>query len=240
MIHLHLLLIRFSLGAAIALGVTACQDASDPTALLMGEDAHPAVQLAAELPSLPGLAGRGAVEGRIPGAIDAWIGSWGLPAEQGDTRRSAAYAAAAGPLAEALGAEGVAEAFRRLEVALAGAGRLDPHALPKAVAQRVADARQEADAARSALDRGALQVGVRATLHGADLLRGVGPEGVARTLIARAEAGMEWAGSPADPLAIQRAERLLYGAWDAVAEAEFGIAIQRAYYACQLLGVPLQ
>ena len=106
--------------------------------------------------------------------------------------------------------------------------------------QRVADVRQEADAACRALDRGALQVGMRATLHGADLLRGVGPEGVARTLIARAEAGMEWAGSPADPLAIQRAERLLYGAWDAVAEAEFGIAIQRAYYACQLLGVPLQ
>ena len=243
MIHLRLFSERSSrsvAGLALVAALSACQDAGgDPTAILMSDDAHPAVALAADLPSLPGLAG-GTVDARVADAIDLWADSWLLSAEEGEERRAQAYERGAGPLGERLGAAGVGAALGRVEAALSGADRLSIAGLPEAVALRLSAAHDEADAARRALEQGALAVSVRATLRAADILRGVGPEGVARTLIARAEGGLGWGGGPADPVAMARAERLVAGARQAAADSEFGIAIQRAYYACQLLGVALQ
>jgi hypothetical protein len=244
MIHLRLLPER-SLPALVCLALlgalAACQDAGgDPTALLMGGDAHPAVALAADLPSLPGLAPRGTTDARVSEAIELWTGSWLVSPEEGEEMRAASYERGAAPLGEKLGAAGVDDALGRVEAALSGADRLSIAGLPEAVALKLAAAHDEADAARRALEQGALSVSVRATLHAADILRAVGPEGVARTLIARAEGGLAWGGTPADPVAMARAERLVAGAREAAAESEFGLAIQRAYYACQLLGVALQ
>jgi hypothetical protein len=245
MIHLRLSSERFRRPAAwLALtgALSACQDAGgDPTAILMSGDAHPAVALAADLPSLPSLAAYGTAEAQVSDdAIDLWTGSWLVSPEEGEDMRSAAYARGAGPLGERLGAAGVGAALGRVEAALLGADRLSIVGLPEAVALKLAAAHEEADAARRALEQGALAVSVRATLQAADILRGVGPEGVARTLIARAEGGLAWGGGPADPVAMARAKRLVAGARRAAAESEFGVAIQRAYYACQLLGVALQ
>jgi hypothetical protein len=248
MIHLRLFSERSSrsvAGLALVAALSACQDAGgDPTAILMSDDAHPAVALAADLPSLPGLAGGtlagGTVDAQVADAIELWADSWLLSAEEGEARRAQAYERGAGPLGERLGAAGVGAALGRVEAALSGADQLSIAGLPEAVALRLSAAHDEADAARRALEQGALAVSVRATLRAADILRGVGPEGVARTLIARAEGGLGWGGGPADPVAMARAERLVAGARQAAADSEFGIAIQRAYYACQLLGVALQ
>jgi hypothetical protein len=221
----------------LALG--ACEDAGgDPTALLV-EDAHPVVALAAELPSLPGLAGVGRLEPMLSGAIDLWVGSWAVSAEEGEQNRAAAYDQAAQTLAGGLTSAAVGEALGRVEAALGAAERLGRVGLPEPVALRLASAASEAGAARRALEAGELAEAVRGTLHSADILRGVGPEGVARTLIARAEGGLSYAGSPADPVEVARAQRLLAGARQAAEDTEFGLAIQRAYYACQLLGVAL-
>ena len=218
--------------------VSGCQDAGgDPTALLTGDDVHPAVALAAELPSLPGLATRARVEPLTSAAIDGWIGSWTMPAREGEAARLRAYGEASGPLADALGADGIAQALARLDATVDAAGRLPSETLPPAVAEQLASARAQAEGARDALAAGDLRAAVQATLHGADLLRAVGPEGVARTLVARAEGGLAWAGTPADPVALGRAERLVHGARQAVATGDYGLAIQRAYYACQLLGL---
>jgi hypothetical protein len=243
MIHLRLpgKLLAHAACLALAAGAAGCQDAGgDPTALILTEDSHPAVVLARELPSLPGLAGDGRIEPQVTGAIDRWIGSWALPREEGQGQRAASYAEAARPLADGLGAGGVGDALARLELVLDAAGRLPAQDLPQGVAERLAAARAEALAARQALDAGALTDAVSATLHGADLLREVGPEGVARTLIARAEGGLSWGGSPASPVDIVRAQRLVAGARQAAAEGEYALAIQRAYYACQLVGVALE
>jgi hypothetical protein len=238
MIHLRLCAELRRLACLALAGAAACQDAGgDPTALILTEESHPAVVLARELPSLPGLAGDGRVEPQVTGAIGRWIGSWALPMQQGQGQRAASYAEAAGPLADGLGPAGVAEALGRLELVLEATNRLPPQNLPEGVAERLAAARAEALAARQALETGALTDAVSATLHGADLLREVGPEGVARTLIARAEGGLGWGGSPASPVDIARAQRLVAGARQAAGEGEFPLAIQRAYYACQLLGV---
>jgi hypothetical protein len=224
---------------ALAVLAGACQDAGgDPTALL-AEKSHPAVALAADLPSLAGLAGDAPSTPETSAAVELWIGSWAGGAEEGEERRTAAYAGVAGPLAETLGAAGIGGALGRLDAALAVADRIARTGLPEEVAPRLAAAHAEAEAARRALGAGTLDEALRATLHGADLLREVGAEGVARTLIERAEGGLAWAGSPADPLAQVRAQRLVAGARDAAAAGEFGLAIQRAYYACQLVGVAL-
>jgi hypothetical protein len=239
MIHLRLgKLLLPAAGLALAMGAAACQDAGgDPTALILTEDTHPAVVLARELPSLPGLAGDGRIEPQVTGAIDRWIGSWALPKEEGQAQRAATYAEAAGTLADGLGPGGVGDALARLDLVLDAAGRLPAQDLPEGVAERLAAARAEALVARQALEAGALPDAVTATLHGADLLREVGPEGVARTLIARAEGGLSWGGSPANPVDLGRARRLVAGAREAAADGEYALAIKRAYYACQLVGV---
>ena len=221
---------------AAAAVASACQDArGDPTALLVGLDAPPAVVFAADLPSLPGLTARYRLEPKLSSPAELWLGSWAVTPERGEELRVEAYAGAATRLALELGPEGVEEALSRLEVALASLERLDPAQLPDAVALRLAVSRQEATASRRALEVGELPDAVRATLHGADILRSVGPEGVARTLIARAERVLPGVTEGVDATARERAERLLYGAREAAANRDFGIAIQRAYYACQLL-----
>ena len=215
---------------------SACQDAGgDPTALLVGLDAHPAVMLASDLPSLPGLTAQYRLESKLSSPAELWLGSWAVTPERGEELRVEAYAGAATTLALELGPEGVGEALSRLEVALASVGRLDPTQLPDAVALRLAASREAAAAARRALEVGELPEAVRATLHGADILRAVGPEGVARALIARAEKILPGVAEGVDATARERAERLLYGAREAAANRDFAIAIQRAYYACQLL-----
>jgi hypothetical protein len=185
------------------------------------------------------LAGAGRLEPELSGAIDLWVGSWSGSAQEGDERRSAAYDQSVPTLASALTAADVGVALGRVEAALGGAERLGRIGLPEAVALRLAAARDEAAAARRAFEAGDLSGTLRATLHAADILRAVGPEGVARTLIARAEGGLAYGGSPADPVGVARAQRLVAGARQAADDAQFGLAIQRAYYACQLLGVAL-
>lgn len=230
-----------TLGACLllALGASACRDAGgDPTAVLVTERTHPAIQLALELPSLPALAAEARIEGRVSEAVDRWTRSWTQAPGVGSQHRLAAYDEAAWPLAEALGRTAVEGALRRLEAVLATADGLDAAALPQGIAGRLASARAEAAAARRAHDIGVPAEALRATLYASDLLREAGPEGVARMLVARAETGLDAeADGGVEPGALERGERFVLGARAAVEDGDYTLAIQRAYYACQLLGL---
>src|SRR5690606_29845859 len=126
---------------------SACTDAGeDPTAVLVTESTHPAIQMALELPSLPALAAEAGIEDRLPQAIERWSRSWTEAPELAAGSRSAAYDESAWPLAEALDAASVEAALRRLEAVLAAAGDIDAAALPEAVATRLAGARVESEA----------------------------------------------------------------------------------------------
>jgi hypothetical protein len=97
--------------------------------------------------------------------------------------------------------------------------------------------------ALAALTAGQEEGALRHVLQASDLLREIGPEGVTRMLLARAEGllarlGGEGALSTHPQSAeLLRGQRLIRGARQALADGDYLRAIQRAFHACQLLGL---
>ena len=153
-------------------------------------------------------------------------------------RRATAHAEAAGLLAEGLGRAGVEGALARLQAALRSTDRLRGIELPDAIGRTLTEAHREAATAGRALVKGAPTEAVVAVLRGADLLRRIDPALVAHVVVAHAEDGLRTAeGRGIEREAVERGERLLHGARAAVEAGNPSLAIRRAYYACQLLGV---
>lgn len=232
--------------AAVVLSLAACQDASqDPMAVIVTEETRSTLLVHSELPALPDLAARTGLESRVTGAMDAWMGSWEREdPEEARGLRSDAYGSAAPLLAKRLGEEGVGSAHADLGRALEGIRTLEGEALEPDMRPRIERARELHARAAEALQGDARGEALALTMEGADLLREMAPESVARLLIARAERALEVRagelegdGMEGDGMEVERGTRLLEGARVALEGGDHHRALQRAFYACQLLNV---
>lgn len=227
------------LSATIA--VSACHDArSDPMAVLLAEDTQRALLTDPRLPSLARLSEEAGAEARLSGPADLWSESWEHPPEEGRELRRRAYDESAGALAGALGRASVEATVASVGDALKAAASLDPVSLGERVLDHLERAERLHEAALAALGEGRDAEALSRGLHAADVLREVGPETVARTLLFEAEGALERVRIPEDgppSIDVARGQRLVRGARQALEAGDHAMAIRRAYYACQVLGV---
>jgi hypothetical protein len=229
------------LGALLA---AACQDSTtDPLALILSDDTWSALAADGHLPSVEALITQSGLQGPVTESAARWSSSWELPLEAGREVRRAAYEQVSAPLADALGADAVAEHVDALGDVLAAADALSFEPISGGLADSFEAATLRHREAVAALADGRRGDALSHTLQGSDLLREVGPEGVARMLLARAEGELARVGAQGTPATeeataqVERGERLIRGAHQALAEGDYLRAIQRAFYACQVLGV---
>jgi hypothetical protein len=203
-------------------------------ALLVTEETAPAVEIDIQLPSLPDLAARTGTEGRLVAPLLAWSRSWEGVGDP--TAREASVTNAAPVLSDALGDGGVATVLAPLHRAVSSVDGVE--SLPLALQERVERIRSVALSSRRALEAGRSSDALRDGLVAADRLRDLGPEAVARALVERGErtlAGLPDRASDPDDVELRRGRGLLDRARRALESGEFSLAVQRAFYACQLL-----
>ena len=228
---------------AIALAPLAgCHDASsDPFAVVLTEETRSALAADANLPSLDRMIAEAGAEERLAAALERWSLSWDLPVDEGRRLRSAVRTEAVGPLAETLGPTAVAGSVQAVGATLEAAAALDARSLTDDIARSLGEAKGHHTLAAAALAAGSHREALENALAASDLIREVGPESVTRLLLARAESRLEamvaeGAEAPAG-IDVERGERLIRGAHLALAEGDWVRAVQRAFYACQVLGL---
>lgn len=232
---------------ALALMVGACADAPrDPVAVLVAPEARAALEVGSTLPTLPDLIRKntpgGVSTGDLARAEALWrAGEQASGAEAGELRREADSLAAA-PLAAAMDSASLAEAQERLEswISLAG-GALGRGQFPELTAA-LGEAGEFLAGARGANARGERTASVALTLLAADRLAETTPRAVADRLTGGDEVSLAalrgLPGVPSDQesrLRLERIERLVRGAREALAGGRYEVAIRRAYYARELL-----
>ena len=233
--------------------------------MILTEETRSVLAAEASLPSLPRLVeSAGGIE-EMEEAAERWSESWDLPVEEGRDLRVRLSTETAEPLTRAIGHAGVSTAVRTVGETLAAASALKSEALTSGIAENLERAQVEHGEAVSALTAGRDAEALGSALEAADLLREVGPESVTRLLLARAESRLEDLeggtaertpglvekvaavalgeasdGGPepaAEQIDLERGRRLIRGARLALGQGDFVRAIQRAYYACQVLGL---
>jgi hypothetical protein len=222
----------------------ACRDSSaDPMSLILSDETWAVLATEGHLPSLGVLVAESAVQAQLAEAAQRWSSSWELPEEAGRAIRGAAYESVAAPLAAALGEQAVSAHVDALGDVLAAAAELDSGPIDGDGSGNVEAAAARHQEAVAALAAGRPAEALRHTLQASDLLRELGAEGVTRMLLARAEreltrlGGAEALSAEAPPEEMLRGQRLVRGAEQALAEGDYLRAIQRAFYACQVLGL---
>ena len=211
-----------------------CHDSpTDPLASLVTPETAPALEVEAVLPLLPDLAARTGTEAALSGPVMRWVGSWNDPAG-GQALRRSAVAEAAPVLGEALGTGGATQALAPLLQVAGSLGDLD--GAPADLAPVLDDGRARVERVRSALADERPGEALREGLIAADRLREASPEQVARALLARGERWLAQVGEQdeADP-DHARGAVLLERARQALEAGDYPRAVQRAFYACQLL-----
>jgi hypothetical protein len=233
--------------------------------VILTEETRSVLAAEASLPSLPRLA-EGAPDGdALDAAVESWSESWDLPVQEGRQVRTRLSAEAAGPLARSIGPAAVSTAVRTVGETLDAASALRTEGLATGIVENLERAEVEHAEAVAALAAGREGEALGAALEAADLIREVGPESVTRLLLARAESRLEAleavngkprtptvaeqvaaaalgedgdAGDPdGEQIDLERGRRLIRGAQLALEQGDFVRAIQRAYYACQVLGL---
>lgn len=113
--------------------------------------------------------------------------------------------------------------------------------LPPDLSGQLAEARRLLAEAESAQRAGDVTESVQWLLRSTDALRSTTPRVVALGLVDKAEGALAALGASSDPATPShaRAQRLTEWARSAVETGDYERAIQRAYYACRLLGVDL-
>ena len=111
--------------------------------------------------------------------------------------------------------------------------------LPSRLLKAVRSAAVELARATQALSVGDWSAAALGALGAADELRRVSPRRVALSLVDAASAAIppEPGVGAEEPVSVSRARRLAWWARVAIGAGSYGLAIQRAYYACLLLGV---
>lgn len=214
-----------------------CQDApSDPLAALVSAETAPAVAVPVELPSLGELALMPEVSRELEPVLDGWVAGWENDnAELGRAARDEAIRLAAPVLHDVLGAGGVATTLA--PIFQVGGDLGDIPDVPADLAPRLEEVRSFVEDTRVALDEGRFDRALTLGLQASDRIRALGPRAVARTLISRADRAIVRAQviDGFDPISLSRGERLLNGARRAMEEGQLDLAIQRGYYAVQVL-----
>jgi hypothetical protein len=222
---------------ALALAASACEDSpTDPMASLVTPETAPALEVRAMLPTLPDLAARTGTEARLSEPVVAWIASWEDQDGGAEMRRSA-VARSTPTLAGELGASGAAQVLAPLFRAAHSLEALTEP--PEALRPMLAEVHERVARARSALEEGRAEEALREGLLASDRIRAASPEQVARALVARGEQALSVLGSagpgPTDDPDRERGEQLLKRARQALESGDYAMAVQRAFYACQLL-----
>lgn len=228
--------------AALAAAAVACGDqVLDPGSLSDSAEAEAVLRSAAALPALPALIAE--AEPRVdPGtratlerARELWVAGAAEDGTRGRARRALAVRTAVPALVRATEPARWDTVRADVEAWIHTASGMTRHLSLPEVEQRI-------DAAREHLARADLAAGEEAralhTVLAAGELVETTPRAVARRMTAAAESAYgRSAGGAASPdrRSLKRAERLKDWAGQAVVEEDYLLAIQRAYYALQLL-----
>src|SRR5690606_8909524 len=236
---------------AIATLAACSATATEPSALLLGAGHEAARVVLALLPTLPRLLNDGhgpRNAGREGSPADTvllaaramWVASErAADAAESAGLREAAIGLAAPVLAEWLDSAAMARSLYELERWLAAAEAVAGGVDLVGIRAALDAGRGELHAARDAMSAHDSTAAVSALLRAADALDRTTPRSVAARLIGSAEVNLAriLADSPrrAADETLQRADRLIRGAREALAEGDHALAIRRAYYANQLL-----
>lgn len=226
----------FALSAAL-IAASGCRDATtDPLASLVSTETAPALAVPVELPSLADLATRADVREELSPVLDAWVAGWEDDDEAlGRGARDEAIRLAVPTLKDALGAGGVATTLAPLFQVGRDLGEIDD--VPTDLAPALEEVKSLIGDTRAALEEGRFDRALTTGLQASDRIRALGPRAVARTLISRADRALMRAevGLNLDPRSLSRGERLLTGARQALEDGDVDLAIERGYYAVQVL-----
>lgn len=214
----------------------------------MAPEAKAALEVGSTLPTLPELVRRGSTAGVPTGdlarAETLWREAAALPGDraQADQLRDQAYALAAAPLAAVLDSAALSGTQARLERWIELAGNVLRRAEFPDLAAALSDAHSYLVSARALAARGQREAAVALTLRASDRLAETTPQAVAARLTAEDEAALaslrQAAKAPSGEDArrsLERADRLVRGAREALTGGRYEMAIRRAYYARQLL-----
>jgi len=222
------------LGALVAL--VGCRDSpTDPMSGLVAGETDLAA-LALELPLLrPGNAG--SAEGADPDAVSSWRDSWREPTLEGRRIRQGLYTRLGEHLAATRSPAELDTEVGLLGAAVRRAGGLDLDSLPTFLSAGVERARDAQRRARRHVAEEAYGTAWAAALAGADALREVGPEAVARSVVLELEERLRRlpAAHSYSDTELERVRHLVRGGRHAVEEADWGRALRRAFYARELL-----
>lgn len=223
---------------AVPAFLAGCRDApTDPMVGLVAEEAYAALALGVSFPDPATWVTDDELTTSGARALESWRASWDLPAEEGHELREEAYDALAADLEPVVTPERLQEELARLNEAVLRARGLGLEEIPEHVAQGIDRAEAQNLAARAAFDEGDVTHALGALVRGADALREVGPEAVARALQGEVEERLRRI-SEADSYTdqdMERLQRLMRGGRQALDEGSWGLAIRRAFYAKGLL-----
>ncbi|TVP42115.1 MAG: hypothetical protein EA350_17465 [Gemmatimonadales bacterium] len=225
------------------LWVSGCGDLdTGPSVELLDDDPMVSLHFSDRLPTLPALIERWAPGRGLAPFVDAWQGSWELPAARGEPARRDAVEGALPLMMDVVPRTALDEAFRQVDNAIRGA----EEALGASLSSRTGSleltsslglAARHRDAARSARESGNDLTQLRHLLLASDALRSTtaGPLAVAFVEQAEVELRRIQGSETYPPVTRQRAERLLEGAREALDVGQPALALQRAWYALGLL-----
>lgn len=207
-----------------------CHDSpSDPLAAITTVETVPSLAISSHLPAIGDLAARLPDLDAVQEALVEWEASWDR--EDGELIRSELRQEVTPVLYEVLGASSARSAVQALDWL-----RETPdlaEGLPPELGRAVARALDLLGQADQALEAGRGEAALGLALAASDAVRSITPEAVARRLIGRGRSLME---SGAMALGDeQRARHLLNGAERALDREDYTRAIQRAFYACQVM-----
>ncbi|HSG09411.1 MAG TPA: hypothetical protein VLA36_13705 [Longimicrobiales bacterium] len=221
----------------VLLGLAACRDApTDPMVGLVAAEAGGALAMGVVLPDPSAWAAPGR-DAEADRAVEAWQRSWDLPLTEARQVRASAYPSLVRGAAAVVTPEVLTQETAALGEGVRRAVALDVTLLPSYVAAGLVEASAQHAEAVAAAARGDIEALLAALIRGGDALREVGPEAVARDLVAQAEAALGRV-SPDDPYSdqdLERLRRLIQGGRQAVDDGDWVLAIRRAYYAKGLM-----
>ncbi len=239
---------RIALLATLGAALAACGDSPrDPAALLVAPEARAALEVGATLPGLPELVRRASPDGSPAIELVQAEALWREAAGTGDAElagilRDSAYALAGRPLAVTIDSATLAGVQARLDRWITLAGGVVRHAEFGDLSAALTDAGALLAVARAAQARGDTVAAIVATLHASDRLAETTPQAVAARLSAQDEAALErvrlLAGHPGSSdsrVRLERIDRLVRGAREALTSGHYEVAIRRAWYARQML-----
>lgn len=226
-------------GALIVLAASAaCRESpAQVDSGLVAPALRPALKIAGPLPGPSDVLAAGPPPGEETPLVAMWTASWNHGVAAGRPLREEVYRAA-GSLPLEVDSATVGSATGAVRAALAEARSFE-ESLPPRLSRALGEAERLLGEAGEAGSGGDWRDSAVKTLMAADALRETSPRTVALSLVEAAEAvlGRPPGRDDGEPVNRARARRLAWWGRLAIEAGGHGLAIQRGYYACLLLGV---